>query len=78
MIAIGVGLADELSRVSDQATTGRALAIVAPEAADVATVAHSTNTGALGDAVTGTAKDLVKRVLDGGKADAVPANEIVT
>ncbi len=75
MIAIGVGLADELSRVSDQ-TTGRALAIVAPQGAEVATVAHSTNTGALGDAVTGTAKDLSKRVLDGGKADAVPAGDI--
>jgi hypothetical protein len=73
MIALGVGLADELARVSDQ-TTGRALAIVAQDkGADVSMVAHSTNTGSLADAAAGPAKDLIKRVLDGGKADAVPA-----
>jgi hypothetical protein len=72
MIALGVGLADELAKVSDQ-TTGRALAIVG---ADVAMVAHSTNTGSLGDAVAASGKDLVKRVLDGGKADAIPASDI--
>ena len=77
MIALGVGLADELARVSDQ-TTGRALAIVAQEkgGADVEVVAHSTNTGTLADAITGAAKDLVKRVLDGGKADALPASDM--
>jgi hypothetical protein len=76
MLVVGVGLADELARVGDQ-TTGRALALVAPDkAGGVAVVAHSTNTGSLGDAVTGAAKDLVKRVLDGGKADAVPAGDL--
>jgi hypothetical protein len=76
MLVLGVGLADELSRVGEQ-TTGRALAIVGPDkGADVSVVAHSTNTGSLGEAITGTAKDLVKRVLDGGKADAVPTGDM--
>jgi hypothetical protein len=76
MIALGVGLADELTRVGEQ-TTGRALAIVAQEKGpDVAVVAHSTNTAALSDAVGTTAKDLIKRILDGSKADAVPANDM--
>lgn len=76
MVALGVGLADELSRVGEQ-TTGRALAIVGPDKGnDVAIVAHSTNTGALSEAVTGIAKELVKRVLDGGKADAIPAGDM--
>ncbi len=72
MIALGVGLADELARVSDQ-TTGLALAIVAQEkGADLAVVAHSTNTMILSEAATGPAKDLVQRILSGGKADATP------
>ena len=76
MVALGVGLADELSRVGEQ-TTGRALAIVGPDkGGEVAIVAHSSNTGALGDAVTGAAKELVKRILDGGKPDAVPAGDM--
>jgi hypothetical protein len=76
MIALGVGLADELARVSEQ-TTGRALAILTQEkGAEVEVVAHSTNTGSLAEAVTGGAKDLVKRVFDGGKADAVPASDM--
>jgi methyl-accepting chemotaxis protein len=77
MIAIGVNLSDELLRVSDQ-TTGRALALVVPDkGTDIAIVANSTNaTASLQDALNGPAKDLVKRVLDGGKGDAIAAGDI--
>src|SRR5207247_1919409 len=69
MIVIGVTLADELQRVSEQ-TTGRALAIVSPEKDALNVVAHTTNaTGSLQDDAA-LSKDLVKRVMDGGKADA--------
>ncbi len=72
MIALGVGLADELVRVSEQ-TTGRPLALVSQDkvGGEMSVVAHSTNTELLAEAALGPAKDLVKRALDGGKTDAV-------
>jgi methyl-accepting chemotaxis protein len=76
MIAIGVTMADELLRVSEQ-TTGRGLALVVPDKTDISIVAKSTNaTASLQDAVNGPAKDLVQRVLGGGKADAAQAADM--
>jgi len=76
MIAIGVTMADELLRVSEQ-TTGGGLALVVPDKGDIAIVAKSTNaTASLQDAVSGPAKDLVMRVLGGGKADAAAAADM--
>ena len=76
MIAIGVTMADELLRVSEQ-TTGGGLALVVPDKNDISIVAKSTNaTASLPDAVSGPAKDLVSRVLAGGKADAAPAADM--
>jgi hypothetical protein len=76
MIAIGVGLNDELAHVSEQ-TTGRGIALIVPDKTDLALVAKSTNaTASLQDAATGPAKDLVKRVVEGGKADAAEASDM--
>jgi hypothetical protein len=76
MAMIGVTLADELLRVSDQ-TTGRALALAMPDNGGVSIVAHSTNATQLDDDVTGAAKDLIKRVVDGGKSDAMPVSDMI-
>jgi hypothetical protein len=74
-IALGVTLTDELSRVSD-ATTGRALVLVVPEAESWTVMAHSTVTSAgLNEAVTKDAKDSIKRVVNGGHADAIPSGD---
>ncbi len=63
--------------MSDQTTGSARSRSSSPDKADVLEiVAHSTNTGTLADAITGAAKDLIKRVLDGGKADAVPAADM--
>ncbi|HEY2514519.1 MAG TPA: MXAN_5187 C-terminal domain-containing protein [Polyangiaceae bacterium] len=72
MLAIGVTLGDELQRVSEQ-TTGRSLALVVPQGADLSLVA--TANGSLQEATSGAPKDLLKRVLDGGKADAVSTGD---
>jgi hypothetical protein len=74
MVAVGVTLTDELVRVSDQ-TTGRALALVANDKTGVAVVAHTANANALMDDVSGASKDLIKRVIDGGKADATSSTD---
>jgi hypothetical protein len=67
MLAIGVQISDELARVSEQ-TTGRPLALVVPQGADEAVVAHSANAP---ETLSAESKDLVKRVMEGGKTDAV-------
>ena len=74
-IALGVTLTDELSRVSD-ATTGRALVLVVPQAESWTVVAHSTVSSAgLNDAVDKDAKESIKRVVNGGHADAIPSGD---
>jgi hypothetical protein len=76
MIAVGVGLNDELAHVSEQ-TTGRGIALIVPDKTDLSMVAKSTNaTSSLQDAISGAAKDLVKRVVEGGKADAIEAGDM--
>ena len=76
MIALGVGLADELARVERADDRARARACRAGQGRRSRRRALHEHGGSLSDAVGGTAKDLVKRVLDGGKADAVPATDM--
>jgi hypothetical protein len=76
-IALGVTLTDELSRVGD-ATTGRALVLVVPQGDAWSIVAHSTSSStALNEGINTDGKESIKRVVAGGRVDAVPSGDIM-
>lgn len=75
VVVLGTTLTDELSHVSD-ATTGRALDLVMPQADTFAIVAQSSAQSAvLNDAIGGAAKDSIQRVINGGHADVIPTSD---
>jgi hypothetical protein len=76
-MVIGTPMNDELSRVSD-ATTGRALMLVEVSGADLKAVAHSTAADpGLESGLAGTAKDVIKGVIESGHAAAAESGSFV-